>query len=245
MNIERIKALFNLIQSTAFIMDNPEYLSICNNTKIELKSDDIVNAMAYSDKNNYHIRMHSGLINASYTAGYALASEDPNIIKHTMSILSNILHRKSNKKGIFTVVDGIECVKECIPDLTETQKLDGESYATGAILSVMAHELGHLCLHHTKTEPIIGGYSDPISRNNERCADLFSSSVSRSTPFSKYCIPSNVLMGIVLCWLSLDTVSELSTHPYSKERVDYLFNSNSDVLIQYGITETFIESLLR
>ncbi len=113
----------------------------------------------------------------------------------------------------------------------ETVEQKMRSISGGAILAVIGHELGHICLHHT-----LGQQLDPnVSRNQEREADSFTSSIMVTTPFSDYSLLGMILFHLLLSWVEAghSGAGEMgqagegkalarqylsNTHPSSKER---------------------------
>jgi hypothetical protein len=108
------------------------------------------------------------------------------------------------------------------------------SYAAAMNLGVIAHELGHICLGHT----LGGGTNMEISRNQEREADSFASSVASSSPFSDYVVAGGLVWWFILVWVADAGGREVeSTHPLPRERLLNFIRANKSQAAELGITE--------
>ena len=105
------------------------------------------------------------------------------------------------------------------------------SFAAGMIVGVLAHEFGHLALGHCHgTRPNL-----EVSRNMEREADSFASSIISSSPFGDYLIFGSILWESVWVWVQ-DTTGEIeSSHPLSRERLSDLIRANPSTADELGI----------
>ena len=116
-----------------------------------------------------------------------------------------------------------------------------KSFTAAMNLSVIAHELGHIALGHT-----LGDRSnDEISRNQEREADSFASSVASSSPFSDHIVAGGIFWWVILSWV--DAISgriEVTTHPFSRDRLLDYIRANIDQAKLLGIDETSINDFL-
>ena len=61
--------------------------------------------------------------------------------------------------------------------------------------------------------------------------------------FARYSVLGSVIVSICLTWTS-DEEFDATTHPDSKERVEYIYNSHEKELVEYGITRDIIEEML-
>jgi len=118
---------------------------------------------------------------------------------------------------------------------------DGQSFGFGAVVGTIAHELGHHALGH------VSGPREnmEISRNQEREADLFASSVVSSSPFGEYLVPGYMLSWLPKVWLDhLGDRDMIDTHPISIERILNFIRSNLGQAERYGFGEKDIEDYL-
>jgi hypothetical protein len=93
-------------------------------------------------------------------------------------------------------------------------------YAKTILMSVIAHECGHVCLGHTPYEGQDMNLS--ISRNDERQADSWASAVLQSCCLGAQGAVSSVMNIIGLMWAHEISEKELrfSSHPMHMERLD-------------------------
>jgi len=109
-----------------------------------------------------------------------------------------------------------------------------KSISAGLMLGILAHESGHHALGH-----VLGMSSSvnlDISRNQEREADSFASSVIASSPFGEY-----ILVGTLFWHFALahqESADGATTHPLSKERFENFVRANPDLAKGFGIDLT-------
>lgn len=239
MTDEKIKRLFDQIKATDFISKNKFYKTTADSTTISMSNENVVNAYATSSGSALHINIFSGLIYIAYVASYACATKDFNTIRKCLHAAGK---KCNQKKGDFTFLDATKIInKYCkVNDLIINE---GDSYTDGALIYVIAHELGHICLHHTHSSR--GGRSliNSMSRNNERCADLFASSIIEAMNYPQYMFIGNIIMILSFAWMS-DDEDVATTHPYTKERFDYIYNSHIELINSFGFTREVFDSLL-
>jgi hypothetical protein len=119
------------------------------------------------------------------------------------------------------------------------------SYSAAICMGVIAHELGHITLAHTLNTSAEINYE--ISRNQEREADSFASSIASSSPFSDYIVEGAIFWWALMTWAEsvLPSIGyQETTHPNSRERLmDYL-RSNKDQAAAMGIDEIGIQEFM-
>ena len=236
-----IEYIFNMICNSSYVIRNNDYKRKANNTSIIFDAENsIVNAYASSaNYPSHNIHIFSGLSCTSKLMGIALATfienTDINILRKACAYIGNIIQ----DTGEFTPTDVINGIDELEINITSLLASEASSYWFGSILSVIGHELGHICLSHT----IRGDWTNPVSRNDERQADLFAHSIVSTTPFAKYNILSTLFNEVVFAWLS-NSNEPVTTHPCSIERVMNTINSHEELLIEYGITKENIHVFL-
>lgn len=110
---------------------------------------------------------------------------------------------------------------------------------------VIAHEAGHLAYSH----PMGPRLSLDISRNKERDADSFASSVMISNPYREYLFLGGVAVTMVFCWFEAGShAREATTHPLARERFENLFHSAPGAAVEtaasLGLTQQAFEEML-
>ncbi len=106
-----------------------------------------------------------------------------------------------------------------------------KSVSAGLFLGILAHEAGHLALGHLYRSE--GGGNNDISRNQEREADSFASSVIASSPFGEYILAGTLFWHYALA--QLEDGGRATTHPLSKERFDNFVRANPDLAEEFGL----------
>lgn len=115
------------------------------------------------------------------------------------------------------------------------------SHASGMIGGIIAHELGHLALGHT-----LGQAANlEVSRNQEREADSFASSVISTSVFSDPLVEGMLLWELAWVWSDYAGGREVATtHPLSRERLLDFIRANETIARGLGIALDSIQDLL-
>lgn len=134
---------------------------------------------------------------------------------------------------------------ECVVKLLRKARLEqafadegvrkkSKSLAAGMVIGILAHEVGHHVLGHLDRT---GGMAknDEITRNQEREADSFASSVISSSPFGEYVFAGTLLWHYALANKQQERGSVEGTHPLSLERLENLIRANPDKAKEMGI----------
>ena len=241
-----IQYIFDMVRNSSYVATNMEYKSKGDKTEITCDHDNnVINAYASSQNYpNHDIHIFAGLSYSSKLMGLALANfvenrndESLETLRQACDYIGEII---MNNEGEFTAMNvyaGMELLDFAI---TPVITAEANSYWFGSILSVVGHELGHICLSHT----VRGDWSNSVSRNDERQADLFAHSVVSTTPFSKYNVLSTLFTEVVFAWLHKNHNGPATTHPHSIERVMNTINSHEELLSGYGITKENIDTFL-
>lgn len=106
-----------------------------------------------------------------------------------------------------------------------------KTLAAGLVVGIIAHEFGHLALGHLHGE----SRTLEISRNQEREADCFASSVISSSPFGDYMVLGSILWETLWVWLEKQPGGSIeTTHPLASERLANLIHANPTVAAELG-----------
>jgi len=135
-----------------------------------------------------------------------------------------------------------------LPELDEDDdRFTGLAHSLSAAMeaAVIAHEAGHLSLGHTLGRRL----NFDVSRNQEREADSFASSVLSSSPFREYLFLGQIFVTIIFSWIDYASrKSDPSTHPLGRERFFNAMTSNSaaarEAASQFGLTRERLIELL-
>ncbi len=111
--------------------------------------------------------------------------------------------------------------------------------------AVIAHEAGHLALGHTLGQRL----NFDVSRNQEREADSFASSILTSSPFREYLFLGQIFITIVFSWMEhAARRTDPTTHPLGRERFFNALTNNSaaakEAADQFGLTRERLIELL-
>lgn len=242
-NQQDIEYIYEMVRRSSYVLNNPDYATKANNTQIELIESDTVNAYAQTldyERNLHKISILNGLVGASalMAVGIAQFRVDNNLER--LIEVCNWIGTTASSRGKFgkkLIWEGVELFNY---DVNGIIGIEANSYLVGAILSVVGHELGHICLSHT----IRGDWSNEVSRNDERQADLFAHSVVSTTPFASYTVLGTLFTEIIFTWMSKGHTGPATTHPHSRERVYNTINSHEEVLASLGITRDNIDNFL-
>jgi Zn-dependent protease with chaperone function len=106
---------------------------------------------------------------------------------------------------------------------------------------VIGHELGHIALGHT-----LGTSANlEVSRNQEREADSFASSVLSTCPFGEYLVAGPVVWELIWVWCEHAGNRRIAaTHPLSKERLMEFIRANKDESEAIGMCESTIREFM-
>lgn len=237
-----IKFLFEMVRKSPYVSMNPDYREKAQNTNIDFDySNEMINAYAQSSSRTSHrICIYDGICNSSTMMSIALAQFKQDCdIERLKEACRWIGERAINNNGYFTttdISDGLDNFRYSTDGIVGTE---AKSYTAGAIMAVIAHELGHICLSHTLREEC----SDDVSRNDERQADLFGCNVSCTTPFASHIVMATLFCEILFTWMSdIDAIA--TTHPHSRERVYNTVNAHDIILKSLGITPSNIDVFL-
>ena len=237
-----IDFIYKMCTMSSYISKNSDYKKKASETKISLSDQTQINAYASGSSPNYRIRVLAGLCNICSFIGTAVAQfKRDNDVKR-LSYACKWAGRKSAENSFkFTTNMIDEGLIELKYEMTDPLFQESVSYFTGMLLSVVGHELGHICCSHTLRD------SDnfKVSRNDERTADLFAQSIVVTTPFAGYLVLASLFMEIVFTWLDPNQEeSPATTHPYSRERVHNILTSHDEYLASVGITKDNIDDFL-
>ena len=237
---EDIDFLGEMVKKSPYVACNSDYRKKADDTKVTFASnEDLVNAYAQSfDDTSHKITMLNGICNASKLMGVALAYFNKNPDKKSAA---GRLALSCRWIGNEIIDNNYKCpvslIRKGLKDLCYKTDgmigIDAKSYAAGGILAIVGHEQGHICLSHTLQG---GDYSDEMSRNNERQADLFGCNVSVTTPFATHIVLATLFGEVLFNWM-IGNEQIATTHPHSRERVFNTIRAHDTILAELGITE--------
>lgn len=235
-----LEQIFKHICGSAYVMNNPIYHEYASNTQIAANSSYEVNAYAMSipDTNKSKIVVYDGLITAVCLVGAILADHADNknlaLLRARLKSVADKLAHASEPSDISDIIAsfGIDVSNPILLDRMET-------YTYYGVAAVVAHELGHIVLGHCTA----GDWTEVISRNNERQADLFACQIIEVFPAKSYGIYANLFVEVLLLWMS-PTNYQPTTHPHSKERVYNMYDSHDVYFKAFGLEREYLDLFL-
>ena len=232
--------LFEYVRSAANVKENLQYASIMKDVRFfYLADNDTVNAYASlkqlnKDKDELHrvIVLLGGAVRFSKVASLAVAAHLSGDKQAPVRLVRALEPADCGKFDLDTVVRLVNAADLGAALANETVQAKAKSVAAGMILGILAHEAGHHALGHTlnTSEKV----NLDISRNQEREADSFASSVIASSPFGEYILAGTLFWHFALASQQGDAAA--TTHPLSKERFENFVRANAELAASMGIT---------
>lgn len=238
-----IEQLYGYVVKSPFLVENLQYNDRIKNVSFAyVGTNDTVNAFAgrrVVEKEGkkllvFHTVLCGGAARYSRLVGLAAALEDcgnPGILKKFVQMMPDGFCGRCSEEAC------VRFVSKCglwgaFSDEKIRQK--AISYSSGTIVSVLAHESGHHALGHLLS--ISRKINNEISRNQEREADSFASSVISSSPFGEYIFAGTLFWHYAIAMQADGNSDVNSDHPLSKERFENFVRANSEKAAAMGIT---------
>ena len=242
--IQQNSSYMDRVSRTAFIYDDETALSNLVNAFAAEKARDLERmgiAIGADDKKSVII-IFKGLVTAASLAGLCLALDHGR--KTLLTGIREIGGRIVSNEGFFTEKDFTDIAGKLKIDLDSVDDIalkSCKSFTAAMLLNIISHELGHVALFHTKTTPPL---APQVSRNNERQADLFASSVVSVSLFNDYLVAGSIVWWIIQSWVDKVPRFEESTHPESRERLFNFINANRKEAESLGFDDETLKQLL-
>lgn len=239
--LAELNQLCEYVRNSPNVKENLAYSKIMSSVEFFYKGDDdAVNAYAAlrkldktSDKLTRVIVFLGGAARFGRVASLAVGAElsgDKGAAKRFVDALSSKDLGKFDDKMAMRLARDAGLVSAFGNEGVVTK---AKSVSAGLVLGIVAHEAGHQVLNHTldtsKTVNL------EISRNQEREADSFASSVIASSPFGEYILAGTLFWHYALAMQQGDE-AVATTHPLSKERFENFVRANSELAATMGIT---------
>ena len=259
-----IKSLFSAVKSSPYIRGNTSYNETASRIKLRYMHDSLeVNASASYGEDESEgsigqassgkqiktpvVKYHLGWDYMMRCVSVSVASciDDGTNKLVSASRLAHALQRCSQ-----SMVDGffVESERDYFYEqacsLTSRGLALAQDIATSINKQVIAHEIGHIVLHHLDIEHSLNETYE-ISRNQEREADYFAASVLSSMSYRQHVFLGHAVSCMFFCWRE-ETIKpgQVKTHPHSRERLANALRANSQAAKEsaetYGLTKDFI-----
>lgn len=234
-----LRQLFEFTRNSAHVRENALYAQILDATQFAFDAgDDELNAFATILQGNEGlgkgplVLVKGGAARFGRVAALAIAamrSGDTGAGGRFLSLIRRLGLAKIDLEWSVRVVNEAGLA----PVLGDDKALaTAKSVSAGLFLGILAHEAGHLALGHLHRLGSRG--NNDISRNQEREADSFASSIIAASPFGEYILAGMLLFLYALA--QLEGGGRATTHPLSKERFDNFVRANPDLAAEFGLS---------
>lgn len=258
---------FAQCKSCEFIADNRNYRSIVGSTYMVIRDTDAINASCgkltdavrnYLDQVSPSVGWHQYTHVLSIYTGML---RWVNMLAHVCEYMDRT-HRVGEAKKMLAWAAGRLTSFEAGSDFVQrfldefSIQCDGHReevvrmYAIAILVGLIGHELGHACLGHFGTPD-----QNSISRNNERCADMFASSVAQSIGNGYAGAVGAVVLDVSFVWLAgryseyvangSARKNKFLSHPVSVDRVKAFIESFNTMLVTSPITAKMLMKLMK
>lgn len=232
--------LFEYVRNSSHVKDNVLYANIMSSVRFGYDSEnDVVNAYAgvvkvkETDKNVTPVIFFlGGAARFGRLAALAIAAErggDKGAASRFVRAIGPADCSKMDMAAVERIIRDAKLASALADSATVNH---AKSVAAGLMLGIISHEAGHQALGHCLKRSG-GAVNLEISRNQEREADSFSSSVIASSPFGDYILAGTLFWHYALANQQGETVE--TTHPLSKERFENFVRANSELAASLGI----------
>ena len=234
-NAVEVENYRKIVFESNHVKSNPQYANITQQTLFNYYPDDQrFNAYAAQTNLGSRIVLLGGLVAMFSQMAFMMVSQtfsDGNQLSRIRG-KRKILQKKANEPA------------QIPQDMLDSFIMTGRELLGAMVIYVIAHELGHVVYGH-----IFGpGYDrQPIdvSRNQERDADSFASSVIASSRYAPFLVQGQILALYSFAMIEQDSgeSAEPGTHPIAKERLKNAIRANSEAAEAMGLSEGMIDEM--
>lgn len=258
---------FAQCKSCGFIADNRNYSSVVAGTYLTIRDTDAINASCarIGDAVRNHLQAYYPVVDWNqYTHIlfiYTGMLRWVNMVAHVCEYIDRTRKIGEAKKMLAWAADrltsfeaGSDFVQRFLDEFHI--QCDGHReevvrmYAIAILVGLIGHELGHACLGHYGQDD-----QNSISRNNERCADMFASSVAQSIGNGYAGAIGAVVLDVSFAWLSgkhsayvtngSAKQNKFLSHPVSVDRVKAFIDSFNTMLVTSPVTAKMLTKLMK
>lgn len=232
---EECQRWFIQVRTSPHVLHNAQYLNVAKELDFFYAEDDsTVNAQAGINKKSgkRFVRLCGGAVRFARLASLAVAAQQLRKDDSCARFLRTFRLEDCGKMDDERVVELIKGA-ELLEAVASVEVIShAKMISAGMLMGVLAHEVGHQALNHTlgKAQNLV------ISRNQEREADLFASSITAASDFGEH-----ILEGMLVWWYALalheSKNGESTTHPLSIERYNNIIRSHESLARTLGFRE--------
>lgn len=264
---EDCETAFSQCKSCKFITENRTYKSIVESTYLSIRDTDDINAACATltdSVRNYLNQTYPVVDWNEYTHIlyiYTGMLRWVNMLAHVCEYIDRTRKMGEAKKMLAWATDrltmceaGSDFVQRFLDEFAI--QCDGRReevvrmYAIAILVGLIGHELGHACLGHVHQST-----QNSISRNNERCADMFASSVAQSIGNGYAGAIGAVVLDVSFVWMTgkhcgytnvtKNSGNKFMSHPVETDRVKAFIESFNTVLETAPITAKMLMKLMK
>lgn len=228
---------FEFVRSSPHVQGNRQYKDAMGKVQFQFDAgNDGVNAFADLEPGEDGgetpvIRCQAGAGRFARLVSLALAAELAGCEGSVQGLLQAMTPRQF---AVLTAEDAGELLRKTgLEEMLADDNIRAEASAIGMgmLATVLAHESGHQALGH-----VFGRAENlEVSRNQEREADTFASSVVSTSGYSKYMFAGMLFWHYAFA-LQQGRATGESTHPLAEERLANLIQQNPGMAAAWGIT---------
>lgn len=228
--------LFKFVKNSPHVQGNAHYRELLEAVRFVYEADDdVVNAYAFAQEDagadgrvRLEIHCNAGAARFARLIALGMAAGGEDGVRQLLEAMHPI------QFAVLGEQDAVALLRQTGLDealASANVRKSSESIAAGMLTFVLAHESGHQALGH-----VFGNAANlEVSRNQEREADTFASSVIATSPYGEYMFAGTLLWQYALAQQQEGSVGG-GTHPLAKERLENLIRQNPDMAEAFGIT---------
>ena len=255
-----VKQMAAMVINSPYVQDNEQYRGIAESVNlIVMNNVPLVNAFACNEspRGYGHILppvmvMCDGACVVTKLVSLVLGIIQPGqhekIKSLLLPIIKDIGEIIEDNEGLFIEDDACDICNDydIWSYMDEEARRRANSYGAAMMLAVLAHELGHIVYGHIHGKMVNEYEPDDlaVSRNQEREADSFASSIISRSPFRDYLVLGGIFWWVVLTWASDANKDIETTHPHPEERVMNFIREHRSQANALGIDEASINEFL-
>lgn len=240
-----LRQLFAYVRHSPHVTGNTQYEATAKTTDLIVNAcDHTINAYAIDQSGNPQVHILGGAVAFARLCGALRETVGRNGLQEFGRIWALVGKTIRDLRGALPPEHALRILQDAGGGAfwkDEALIRAGLEHAAGMLTVIMAHELGHLALGHT-----LGPAANlEVSRNMEREADSFASSIISSSQMSIKPIEGMILWEVAWAWADNTTGnSHPTTHPLWRERIQDFVRANETIAGKLGITLSSLNDIL-
>ena len=236
----KVRYWFNQVLISPHVVGNEKYFNCAKGIALNYEKDNsIVNAFAHfkdDERRTPCITVCGGIILFSRLASLAAAAQvrrkDGSFVRFLRALRPKDCDVMDGERAV-ELIRRLGLLSGQDAQSTGDILIQAEAISDGMMIGVLAHELGHHAFSHLSGEK----GTSPISRNQEREADSFASSVIEASSSRQQFLQGTLIWHYALAQMEEANSATATTHPASRERYEDFIQRNANVAHSLGIEE--------